>query len=204
MSDPDQGREQSARTRLGSMPSSSRQSPFSTAVASRRVNPETVGWLVAHTKDLLKDERARGESLRARGAALVGSAGITLSIISLLASGGQSRLESAAVIAAVAGLAAAAALSLVAVLIVVVYVLSPSKVRVLGEKEINRYDSSAPFNELTDEVGRALRGLKESVISERERNDRLETRLRWGYALFSVSLTFLSTAALTLIIAGRT
>jgi hypothetical protein len=161
---------------------------------------DTVEALLENVKGFLAAEDARAQSFISRGSGLAAFAGLIVSLSALLGrelivGGIGGRLEVVAV--AMYGLALGALVATVGA--VVFGVLWPRAYDTIAMDEIERY----PLPEFVYErrvmvQGRTLRGLVVALASERRRNSKKATWLKFAYLSLTAALVMAAGAAATL------
>jgi hypothetical protein len=152
------------------------------AGADVRIRPDTVDALLATVRDLLQAEDSRSNSLTTRGTSVAGFVGILVSVATAfaktLASDSPSfsgRERDWALWLLIGGLV----LLSVAGLVVVLGVVLPAGRWAIATPEVQQFDQPEyVFEEALLVKGRVLRGLIETLVSERKRNERKATALK--------------------------
>jgi tetrahydromethanopterin S-methyltransferase subunit B len=166
-----------------------------------QIQEDTVEALLDSVRHFLDAEDTRSQSFMARASGLAGFAGLIVSVSGIVGrelfrhEWGSGFSESLATTSFVIGVA-----SLFATLASAVFgVLWPRAFDTISMDEIRRY----PLREMIYQPkvvvqGRTLRGPVEALASERDRNSRKASWLKWAYGFLVVALALVALAALTL------
>jgi len=164
------------------------------------LNGETVEAVLELTWKLLDDERERDASFNSRAVGIAGFAGIIGTLAGAVSRDvlGVQLLEPWDTVAAIIFVIAMAALGVTAA-IVMLGVLRPRESLSLGADEIRRYPTWEFVGADKALVqGRALLGLTQAILKQRERNDGKAKALRWAYRSLLTGLLAIVALGLTL------
>jgi hypothetical protein len=166
------------------------------------VKPETVEALLETTRQLIREEDTRAESLNVRGGGLAGFAGLIAAVAGPLGAAALSDGLNRTVRYVVAIALVAALIALVgAVTAAIAGVLWPKTYSTLGMEEIERYPTYAYITQERVMVqGIALRGAISILTKQRSLNGIKAGWLVWGYRglLTGIVLVAVATATLAL------